>query len=249
MKAEDVMTRHVVSIAPDGSIWEAACLMLDKNISGIPVVNGRGDLVGVVTEGDCLRRAEIGAERRRPRWLEFLIDPARLAGEYVHAHGRSVAEVMTSDVVAVTEDASLEKIVDLMETRRIKRVPVLRGRRVVGIVSRANLLHTLAGLAPSAPAASNDDTAIRDQVLSELDKQSWAPRHLIDVTVKDGIVDLWGVVLAANQRQAAVVAAENVPGVKTARSHLAWVEPMSGMVFYEPEEKSSEKSAEKPCVG
>jgi len=185
-----------------------------------------------------LRRIETGTERKRPRWLEFLCSSGRLAGEYVHARGRKVAEVMTPHVAAVTEGTSLEQIVHLMESRRIKRVPVLRGNEVIGIVSRANLLRALAALAPVATPAADSDRAIRDQVLAELDKEAWAPRHCIDVAVRDGVVDLWGVVLAPKQREAAAVAAENVPGVKSVRSHLAWVEPMSAMVFFENEEKS-----------
>jgi CBS domain-containing protein len=240
MNAGDVMTRNVISISPDASIWETACLMLENNISGVPVIDGKGNLVGIVTEGDCLRRVETGTERKRPRWLEFLCSSGQLAGEYVHAHGRKVAEVMTPGVVTITEGTPLEQIVHLMESRRIKRVPVLRGSEVVGIVSRANLLPALAALAPAATPAADSDTAIRDHVLAELDKEEWAPRHCIDVTVRDGVVDLWGVVLAAKQREAAVVAAENVPGVKSVRSHLAWVEPMSAMVFFENEEKTGE---------
>ena len=240
MIAEQVMTRRVVSITPDASIWEAACLMLEKEISGLPVIDDKGNLVGIVSEGDCLRRAETGTERRRSRWLEFLTSPGQLASEYVHSHGRKVAEVMTQDVITVTEDAPLEQIVHLMESRRIKRVPVMRGSDVVGIVCRANVLHALASLAAAEPAASKDDTAIREQVLAELDRQSWAPRHLIEVTVKDGIVDLWGAVLVANQRDAAVVAAENVSGVKEVRSHLARVEPVSGMVFQDADTEAGE---------
>jgi CBS domain-containing protein len=240
MNAGDVMTRRVISISPDASIWETACLMLQNNISGVPVIDAKGNLVGIVTERDCLRRVETGTERRRPRWLEFLRSSGQLAGEYVHAHGRRVAEVMTPDVLAVTEGTSLEQIVHLMESRRIKRVPVLRGSEVVGIVSRANLLRALAALAPLATPVADSDSAIRAQVLAEFDKEAWAPHNCIDVTVRNGDVDLWGVVIAAKQREAAVVAAENVPGVKLVRSHLAWVEPMSAMVFFENEKKSGE---------
>lgn len=215
------------------AIWDAACLMLECEISALLVVDNKDNLVRIVTEGDCLRRVEIGTERRRPRWLEFLISPGRLAGDYVHAHGRKVAEVMTTNVITATEGTPLEQIVDLMESR-IKRVPVLRGGKVVGIVRRANVLHALASLAPAQPTSSKEDAKIREEILAELDRQAWAPRHLIDVTSKDGIVDLWGVVLAAGQREAAVVAAENVAGVKAVRSHLSWVEPISAMVFDEP---------------
>jgi CBS domain-containing protein len=150
MNAEQMMTRRVVSIAPEASIWEAACLMLEKQISGLPVIDGEGNLVGILTEADCLRRAEAGTECRGSRCLELLITSGQLANEYIHFHGRKVAEVMTRYVVTVAEGTSLEQIAHLMESRRIKRVPVLRGGEVVGIVSRANVLRALASLAPFA---------------------------------------------------------------------------------------------------
>jgi CBS domain-containing protein len=233
MKAEDVMTRKVLSIRPDASIAEMAKLMLENRISGLPVVDDRGDLVGVVTEGDCLRRAETGTERKRPRWLEFLIGSGRLAEEYIHAHGRKVADVMTPSPITITEDTSLDEVVHVMETRRIKRLPVVRDRKVVGIVSRANLLHALATAAGNVPSVSPTDATIRDQLMAELAKQSWSPQ--LNVTVRDGIVDLWGVVLAAHQREAAIVAAKNIAGVKDVRSHLPWVDPVSGMVIGDPD--------------
>src|SRR5690349_1158887 len=127
MKAENVMTQPVVSVAPETPVLEAIRIMLQKKISGLPVVDGAGRLVGMVTEGDLLRRVETGTYRRRPRWIEFLIGPGRLAEEYVHAAGRKVEEVMTSEVHAVDERTALDEIVDLMERYRIKRVPIVRG--------------------------------------------------------------------------------------------------------------------------
>ena len=141
MKAKDVMTPHVLSVAPDASISAAARLMLQNRISGLPVVDGSGKLVGMVTEGDFLRRTEIGTQRQRARWIEFLIGPGRLADEYSRSSGRSVSDVMTHD------DASLEDIVRVMERHHVKRVPVVEEGTVVGIVTRANLLHALAGIA------------------------------------------------------------------------------------------------------
>ena len=138
MKAGEVMTRNVVSIGTDASVADMVKLMFDNRISGLPVVDDQGGLVGIVTEGDCLRRAEIGTERKRPRWLELLIGPGRLADEYIHTHSRKVAEVMTQSPITITEDTSLEEVVHLMESRRIKRLPVVRNGKVVGIVSRAN---------------------------------------------------------------------------------------------------------------
>jgi CBS domain-containing protein len=236
MKAADVMTRKVVSIGPSASIAEMVRLMLDNRISGLPVIDDRGELVGMVTEGDCLRRAETGTERKRPRWLEFLIGPSRLAAEYIHAHSRKIAEVMTQPPITITEDTPLDEIVHLMETRRIKRLPVMRDGKVVGIVSRADLLHALASAAKSIPTGAPTDTAIRDQLMTDLAKQPWAPQ--LNATVRDGVVELWGVVLAAHQREAAIVAAENIPGVKAVRTHVAWVEPVPGMVISEEEQTS-----------
>src|SRR5215475_4213427 len=139
MKAKDVMTRNVISIASDASVLEALRLMLQHQISGLPVVDRAGRVAGMVTEGDFLRRAETGTQRRRPRWLEFLVGPGRLASEYVHTSGRRVDDVMTSEVHSVAEDAALDDIVRLMERYQIKRVPVLRGDKLVGMVTRQNL--------------------------------------------------------------------------------------------------------------
>jgi len=136
MKAKDVMTHHVVFIEPDATIMQAARLMLERQISGLPVADRTGNLVGILTEGDFLRRAETNTQRRRPRWLEFLVGPGRLADEYTHTHGRRVEEVMTPNPVTAAEDTSLEEVVRMMEKRRIKRLPVVSGQKLVGIVSR-----------------------------------------------------------------------------------------------------------------
>ena len=215
MKASDVMTVGAATIRSDASVPEAARLMLRYAISGLPVVDDAGHLVGIITEGDFLRRTETGTGRpHRPRWLEFLLGPGRLADEYVHSHSRKVEEVMTRQVVAVAEETPLDEIARLMERHRIKRVPVIRDNRVVGIVSRANLLRGLARLADAAPAATANDLAIREQILAELDAQAWGRRAPIDVTVRNGIVQLWGPVADERVAQALRVAADNVPGVK-----------------------------------
>jgi CBS domain-containing protein len=243
VKVSDVMTRQVISVAPDASVQQAVQLMLQNRISGLPVVDAAGHLVGVVTEGDFLRRVETGTQRKRPRWLEFITGPGSLAGEYVHTHGRRVDEVMTAEPVTISEDADLDDVVRLMEKRRIKRVPVVRGDTMVGIVSRANLLHALASLSREALPAAADDAAIRARVITELERQPWAPKNLIEVVVRNGVVDLWGVIVADHQREAAGVLAENVPGVKSVRNHLAWVEPVSGMVIAGPDEESDRAKA------
>ena len=150
---------------------------------------------------------------------------------------------MTRDPTTASEDTPLGEIVDLMERHQIKRIPIVRGDHVVGIVSRANLLHALATLDREARPVSTDDSAIHDRIVAELDKQTWAPKNLINVVVRDGVVDLWGVVVADNQREATAVLVENVPGVKRVRNHLSWVEPTSGTVIYSPDDEDVERKA------
>src|SRR3974390_384032 len=158
MQVRDVMTRNVISVAAGESILKAARIMLQNEISGLPVVDVAGNLVGIVTEGDFLRRREIGTQRRRPKWLEFLVGPGRLASEFVHATGRKVDDVISSDPCTVTEDDSLESVGDLMGARRIKRLAVLRDGNLIGIVSRANLLHALVSLARRTAQQTSDDS-------------------------------------------------------------------------------------------
>jgi CBS domain-containing protein len=237
MKAQDVMTRNVVSISSDDTVTHAIQIMLQKRISGLPVIDAAGRLAGIVTEGDFLRRAETATQRKRPRWLEFVLGPGHLADEYVRTHGRKVSEVMTSEPVTVTEDTPLEDLVTLMEKRHIKRVPVVRGDKVVGLVSRANLLRALASVSAEVKPAAGDDNTIRDRILAEFKKEKWAPVVSIDVTVRDGNVGLWGTISDERERQALIVVAENVPGVKKVTDHLAWIEPMSGMVMLPQDEE------------
>lgn len=232
MKVKDAMTHAVVSVEPDATVAHAVRLMLQKKISGLPVIDAKGELVGIVTEGDFLRRAETGTERVRPRWLQFLVGPGRLADEYTHTHARKVADIMTPNPETVTEHQPLESVVELMEKRRIKRLPVVRGKKVVGMISRANLLHALASLMPDVKPPASNDSEIREQLLSELNKQTWAPVGALNVIVHQGTVELWGTITDERARQALIVAAQNVPGVKAVRDHLAWVDSMSGMVFY-----------------
>ncbi|HTL63816.1 MAG TPA: CBS domain-containing protein [Pseudolabrys sp.] len=231
MKARDVMTSTVISVQPNATILQAARQMLQHHISGLPVIDHDGGLVGILSEGDFLRRQETSTERRRSRWLEFLMGPGRLAVEYSHSHGSKVAEVMTTDVHTVTEDTSLEDIVDLMERRRIKRVPVMRGKKVVGMVTRSNLMHAMVSLARAEPKPAKGDAAIRETLLAEMQKESWAPAAMVNVVVRDGVVELWGVIIDERQREALKIAAENIPGVRAVKDHMVWVEPTSGIVI------------------
>jgi CBS domain-containing protein len=241
MKARDVMTWGAISVEANASIMHAASLMLQNKVSGLPVIGADGHIVGIVTEGDFLRRRELGTQRRRPRWLEFLIGPGRLASEYVHACGRKVEEIMTANPHTISVDTSLEEIVELMERHRVKRLPVVEDGRLVGIVSRSNLLHALASLAHEAKPQAVDDAAIRDRILAECAKQPWAPH--VNVVVRDGEVSLWGVITDERERRAFIVAAENVPGVKRVHDHLAWIDPMSGTMILLSEEDEARAQA------
>jgi CBS domain-containing protein len=236
MKAVDVMTRNVVSVKLDSSVFEAAQLMILNRISGLPVLDTSGRLVGVATEGDLLRRAETATERPRSSWLEFFLGQGRLATEYIRTHGRKIRDVMTSDPQTIVEETPLDEIVALMERKRIKRLPVMRGDKMVGIVSRANLVQALASLARETADTLPSDATLRELVLAEIDKQPWSPGSLINVIARDGVVELWGTILDERKRQALRVAAENVPGTRQVKDHLVWVEPVSGMVVEAPDQ-------------
>jgi CBS domain-containing protein len=234
MRAIDIMTPHVVSVTPDASVFVAVRLMLQKKISGLPVIDDRGNLVGIVTEGDFLRRAETNTGRRRPRWVEFFVGPGRLADEYVRLSGRKIADVMTPDVRTASPDTPLEQVVSLMERYNIKRVPIVEQGKIVGIVTRANLLHALARFAHEIAPSSAEDASIRNRLLAELKEQPWAPVTTIDVTVRDGVVRLAGLITDERQRQALKTAAENIAGVGKVEDCVVWVEPVSGIFAEAP---------------
>jgi CBS domain-containing protein len=234
MNAADIMKYRVITIGREATVLQAARLMLQNRISGLPVVDTKGAVIGMVTEGDLLRRTELGTERHRPRWLEFLAGPGRLAGEYAHTHGRKIDEVMTRKVITIERSTPLDAVVALMERHRIKRLPVIEDGRLIGIVSRANLLSGLAQLAPKAPKSAQSDTEIRRRILAEIDKNPWALSGCLDAAVENGTVELRGVIGDERQREALRIAAENVEGVKKIVDHLVWVEPVSGMAIEPP---------------
>lgn len=247
MKAKDIMTQRVISVGPDATIYAAARLMLQNHISGLPVVDSAGTLIGIVTEGDFLRRSETGTDRHRPRWLEWVFGPGRAAADYTRSHGRKVHEIMSTDPRTALEETRVDEIVSLMERYRIKRIPVTRNGRLVGIVSRANLVHAMLPFAKSAPAPAQSDLDIRSRITAELERHEWAPIALVEVTVNKGIVDLWGTILDERDRAALKVVAENAPGVKAVRDHLVFVEPISGFVIG-PDEPTQTAGGEKAVV-
>ncbi len=220
MRASEIMTRQVVTVSPDASVAEVASIMVDHRISGVPVVD-QNQLVGIVTENDLLRRVETGTEKTRPRWLRFLTSDGTLLVEYVKSRGQTARDVMTPNVLTVRLDSPVSDIADLMESRHIKRVPVVDGEQIVGIVSRANLVQALATLAaaPSGSAATSD-ADIHDAVCAEIAKAAWAGSPITNnVTVSEGVVHLWGFVAGDDERKAVLIAARRIPGVKEVRDH------------------------------
>ena len=220
MKVSDVMTRRVISVSSETSVFVAIRLMLKHHISGLPVIDNHAKLVGILSEGDFLRRGEIETERKRSVWLDALFGPGDGAADYVHSHGLAVKDVMTRDPITVTENTRLDEVVRLMENRKVKRLPVLRDGKAIGIVSRANLMRALLSIHRTAPQPSDDDAAIREHVLAEAGRHAWSSGAAIDVVVHGGRVDLWGTVGDVAQREALKVLAENVPGVVKVEDHL-----------------------------
>ena len=242
MRAHQIMTRSVITVTPQTTIVDAANLMLERHVSGLPVVDTNGKLVGIVSEGDFIRRSEIGTGRKRGRWLRFILGPGKSASDFVHEHGRKVSDVMTKSPLTITEDTALADIVEMMERNNVKRLPVVRDDKVVGIVSRANLLQAVASLAREVPDPTADDDRIRNRIVDALEKHDWCPFGL-NVVVRDGVAHLSGVITEEHARQAAVVAAENVEGVKTVHDHLCWVDAMSGVYLNSPEDEGRAKAS------
>ena len=220
MKARDVMVSPVVTVGANATVRDAAKLLIAKRISAVPVVDGAGKLVGIVTEADLLHRAEAGTERPVAWWLSLISGDRALADEYVKSHARKVKDVMTRDVKTAEPDTPLVEIADLFEENHIKRVPIVsKGGDLVGIVSRANIIQAIASARPKLEV-SLSDAQIRKKLLDELKKQPWSHVHRLNVTVTGGVVDLWGFVESEKQRQAITVVAETVSGVTGVNDHL-----------------------------
>jgi CBS domain-containing protein len=227
MRAMDVMTTNVITAGPDTSVQEVAKILSERNISGVPIVDAENRLVGIVSEGDLLHRIETATERRAQRrrrswWLDTIGSEEELARDYVKSHGRTAKDVMTRDVISVSEATELAEIATLLETKRIKRVPVVREGKLVGIVSRANLVRALAATGNQLTGdTATDDRTIRQKLLTELKGQEWVHTWAADIIVRDGVVHIWVADdRPEEERRALQVAAENIPGVRGVEEHL-----------------------------
>ena len=221
MKAADVMVSPVITVAPDDTVQTVAEILLANRISGVPVVDTAGALIGIVSEGDLMRRADGGTEHHRSWWLSLLMGREGLAAEYVRENSRTVIDVMTREVITASPDTPVAKIAELLERNRIKRVPITRDGKIVGIVSRANLLQALAGLGKQITIdRPTSDAALRDKILNRLHAEPWAQTSLINVIVSNGSVDLWGIVESPIEKKALRVAVEVTPGVRSVNDQL-----------------------------
>ena len=227
MRVRDVMTYGAIGVPETARLAEAIETMLRVRVSALLVFDADHALVGVLSEGDLLRRAELGTDSKRPRWVEFLLSGGRLATSYAHTHGRGVGEIMTSNVVSISEDADLSEAVDLMMHRHVKRLPVLRDETVVGVVSRSDVLKGLIAALPKAEAG-HPDGEIKAAIQAELDKLGWAPRASVRVEVANGSVTFDGAITDERLRSGLRVIAENTPGVTEVHDHMCWIEPNSG---------------------
>ncbi len=221
MQAKDVMTANVVTVQPGTGVPEIARLLLKHRISAVPVVDADQRILGIVSEGDLMRRTETDTERRHSWWLEAMLSTEDRAREYIKVHGRKAGDVMTRDLISVTEETPLYEIAGLLEKHHVKRVPVTRDGRLIGIVSRANLLHGFAAKeARTTGPGSSDDQTIRENLLHTLAKEAGLDMALINVIVNDGVVQLWGLVGSGTEKKAAQVSAESTPGVKRVENNL-----------------------------
>jgi CBS domain-containing protein len=229
MNAADVMVSNVITVGPAACVQDVAGILLKNRISAVPVVGEQGELLGIVSEGDLMRRPEAGTEHRRSWWLDLMASTEILASEYVKTHSRKVTDVMTRKVITASPDTPLSEIASLLEKHGIKRVPIVQAGKIVGIVSRANLLQALASLQKEVvPAAAPDDTAIRNKVMAQLKAEPWAHTSLMNVIVQNGTVELWGMVASLAEKKAVRVLAEGTPGVRAVNDNLMVRPVMSG---------------------
>jgi CBS domain-containing protein len=244
MRVKDVMTKKVLSIFPQATVGEALDAMVRSHLSGLPVIDEAGSLVGVVSEGDFLRRGEIGTQKARPNWFADFFLPGKAAQAYAHTHGRRIDEIMSTDVATIGENAGLEEVVALMEKRRIKRLPVMADGKVIGIITRGDFVRTLALFVrqPYEEQLASDAEIIRD-IEGELRAQKWAPVASIDIAVKSGVVSLYGGPTDERERNAIRVIAENVDGVTKVHDHMTWIGSYPGTILVSPEDEAKGRAA------
>jgi len=228
MRVKDVMTPKLLGVPETASLWEALNMMVTSRVSALIVFDEIGAPVGILSEGDLMRRAELGCEKRRPRWLDFLAGGGRSAREYARSHGRRVHEIMTRNILSVDAGAELKEAIDLMLEKRVRRLMVVKGSEPVGVLSRSDIVRALMSAMPSQNEIRTDSD-LQTAIDNELQRHAWAPVNSVRVLVDDGVATLEGAIPDDSLREGLKVLVENVPGVKGVHDHLAWIEPNSGL--------------------
>lgn len=220
MKASDIMSTDVITVGPDAKVQEVANLLIQHRISGMPVVDANGRVIGLVSEGDLLRRADAGTGHERSWWLKLLIGNEGLAREYIHEHSREIGDVMSREIITASPDTAVSDLAEILEKHRIKRVPIVKDGKLVGIVSRANLLHALVSLRNEIPAKPVADSELREAIQARMRAEPWIGTSLVNVTVASGIADVWGIVDTSAEKKALRVLLETTPGVKAVNDNI-----------------------------
>ncbi|KAB2919821.1 MAG: CBS domain-containing protein [Hyphomicrobiaceae bacterium] len=229
MKARDVMVKDVIKVGPDTTIGEIAAILVRHRISGVPVV-GEGDrVIGIVTQTDLAHRSETGTEKRRKWWLEIFADPNAQAREYVKSHGLKARDVMTRVVISVSSDADLAEVADILDTHRIRQAPVMDGGKIVGMISRADLVRALAQVKVAAQTTRSDSGALQKAIREQMNAQPWLKSAFVNFMVRDGVVELWGAVDSEDQRRALRVLVEGVPGVQKVEDNVGLFPKVAGV--------------------
>jgi CBS domain-containing protein len=228
MKAHDIMTRDVTTVSPDTSVRDIAALMMEKHISGVPVLTNNGKIIGMVSQSDLLHRAELGTERKHKWWFRTFADSNALAREYAKAHGLKAHDIMSRYVVAVRDDAELRDVADILDSHRIKRVPVVQEGRLVGIITRGDLVRALSQVQISKAAKKIDNAALHKTLHDRIRTQPWMNDSYINLTVNDGVVELWGYVVSTDQHNALRALVEETDGVSRVEDKLSVAGPLRG---------------------
>jgi CBS domain-containing protein len=230
MQAQNFMTRDVAAVSPDTSVHDIAALMVEKHISGVPVLAEDGKIIGIVSQSDLLHRAEVGTERKHKWWFRIFGDSDALAREFAKAHGLKARDIMSRYVISVRDDAELSDVADILDNQRIKRVPVVREGRLVGIITRSDLVRALSQVQPSKAGKKIDDAALHKALRDRIRTLPWINDSYINLTVNDGVVELWGFVVSTDQRNALRALVEETEGVNRVEDRLSLPGPLRGGV-------------------
>lgn len=221
MRAQDIMTSKVLTVKPDTTVGEIAALMARERISGVPVVDQDGRMIGIVSETDLLHRTETGTERKRKWWISLFLDTDMRARDFIKGHGHTAADVMSRFVISVRDDAGLAEVADMLDTNNLKRVPVLKAGQLVGMITRGDLVRALANAETTRSPAVGDSAKLQKLLNERIEQQSWLNPSYLNVVVTDAAVELWGFVSSEDQRRALLILVRELAGERQVGDHLA----------------------------